>query len=114
MFCHVAIYSVKFILALLIYYMKTLFLCWLLRLKNQLFSLSHILSPTEHILDGMNLLSHSSQKRSIDFLCEIILVVHKVVSFMVRRSARKAYHEKVDSFLKRKKQIKGIKIDESY
>ena len=32
----------------------------------------------------------------------------------MRRSTRKTYHEKVDSVLKREKQIKGIRIAESY
>ena len=32
----------------------------------------------------------------------------------MRRSTRKAYHEKVDSVLKREKQIKGIRIADSY
>ena len=32
----------------------------------------------------------------------------------MRRSTRKAYHEKVDSVLKREKQIKGIRSADSY
>ena len=32
----------------------------------------------------------------------------------MRRSTRKAYHKKVDSVLKREKQIKGIRIADSY
>ena len=32
----------------------------------------------------------------------------------MRRSIRKAYHEKVNSLLKRQKQIKGIKIADIY
>ena len=55
MFYHVAIHSVKFTLNVLVYYRNTLFLRWLLWLKNQLLSLSHILSPNEHTLDGMSL-----------------------------------------------------------
>ena len=107
-FYHVAIYSVKFILALLVHYMNTMFHRWLLRLKNKLLSLSHNLSPTEYTLNGMNLLSHSSPKR---------LIWHSVWNnscrtqngfvYDIRRSTRKAYHENVDFVVKLENKLKN-------
>ena len=87
----------------------------LLRLKDQLLSLSHILSPSEHALVGMNFFK-PFQSETLDWHSVWINSGRPQSGFFydMRRSTRKAYHEKVNSVLKRENQIKGIKIAHSY